>query len=248
MISRTLIITLLACLAVSSAFGTTTDWGTGFVANLCDPVTGSCDPVNVTARFTTKLNEIDIEIVNYISNPVGDISNLNQVDFHITSGVTTGSTISSTAILRTLASNGTYTDSSLSTTAWGLQNLTNEFVVDGRAIGSAFPRRTLIGMPDSNNLYSAANGSINTPSHNPFLATKSLSLSDPLNPIFVIHLQANSGVTAATDITSVLFEFGTGANLGVNGHHIVPEPGTWSLGLGGILLLVGAARRRRSKT
>jgi hypothetical protein len=87
----------------------------------------------------------------------------------------------------------------------------------------------IIGPPAASGNYTAANSSIagNDP-HNPFLnqtATFTLALS---------------GVTAATNISNVIFSFGT-----ADGNNVaVPIPAAVWLFVSGLLGLIGIARRK----
>src|SRR5712692_2154770 len=185
-------------------------------------------PVSATVTFTTSANDIQISLTNLQNNPTSVIQNLSDLAFTLSTGQTSGSLLSSSALARTVHGNGAFTDGAVVSTGWQLQTFGSglRLYVLGTPIG---PAHTLIGGPDGGNLYSNANGSIaaNGP-HNPFITGTA-----------TFDVQA-IGVTAASLVDSATFSFGTaeGNNvLGVSGR--VPVPSTLLL-LGSGLSIVGA--------
>ena len=101
---------------------------------------------------------------------------------------------------RNIAADGTFTDGNVVDTGWALSNVGSTFHLNvlGTAIG---PAHLIIGGPDHSSVYSNANGSIagNGP-HNPFLG---------LSAVFLI---VDPGITADTQVSNVVFSFGTSFN------------------------------------
>jgi hypothetical protein len=119
-------------------------------------------------------------------------------------------------------------------TGWALSNVGSTFHLNvlGTAIG---PAHLLIGPPDINsNVYSNANGSIagNGP-HNPFLAE---------NGTFFI---TDRGITADTQVSNVVFSFGTEAGTNVPAN--TPDSGATVALLGLVLIGLAAARTKFGK-
>lgn len=197
-------------------------------------------PVDATATFSISAGVVHITLTNLLANPTGDIQTINGIQFVLSSGQTTGTLTSSSAIHRTIASNGTFTDQGSSSTTWNLNSSVNDGAGAGielTSIGNSGGAPTLIGLADSGNIYSAANGSIaGSKSHNPFLAGTAT---------FDVNL---SGLSASATINSVNFEFGTASGTNVAAvPAVVPEPSTivmTALGLG----TLGLIRLRQKAT
>lgn len=193
-------------------------------------------PLSVAATFTTLANEVQISVTNNQANPTSVIQNLSDLVFTLSTGQNSGSILSSSAAERTVNSGGTFTTGPTVSTGWALS--TNGSGLELNVLGTVVgPAHTLIGPPDGTNLYSNANGSIagNGP-HNPFLFGPMLfDLSIP-------------GVTSASDISSVVFSFGTTDGNDVPGTPgaPVPEPATLLL-VGSSMVGLGLARWRRSR-
>ena len=191
-------------------------------------------PVSATVTFTTSTDDIKISLTNLQNNPTSVIQNLSDLAFTLDTGQTIGTLLSSSALLRSVAGNGTFTDGGTASTGWELETSGSglRLHVLGTAIG---PKHTLIGGPDGSNLYSNANGSIagNTP-HNPFITGTA-----------TFDLQV-LGVTTLSLVNSATFSFGTteGANVpGIRSR--VPEPSTLLLLVSGLSIVGAMGWRRR---
>jgi hypothetical protein len=193
-------------------------------------------PVNVEANFTFDYaaDTITVEIDNLVENPVSIIQNLSGLGFALDFGANPISVLSSSsAAFRTVATDGSYTPSGSGDTGWALANgvvfpfgTGYQLYVLGTPAG---PAHTLIGQPDSSNLYSNANGSIagNIP-HNPFIYGPAT---------FVIDFSGSWDLLPGQNITGVAWYFGTGPTT------LIPEPAMILLLGFGLLGLAGFRRK-----
>src|SRR6266852_1034225 len=69
-------------------------------------------PVSATATFTTSANDIQISLTNLQNNPTSVIQNLSDLAFTLSTGQTSGSLLSSSALERSVNSNGTFSNGS----------------------------------------------------------------------------------------------------------------------------------------
>jgi hypothetical protein len=192
------------------------------------------------ALVTTNNGFITIQLTDLVINPNSVIENVSAFIFTLGSTPTSDSISSSSAISRSVSSNGVggYTDNGSVAPGWAFSSIGATISLDDLAAGGAGPAHTLIGSPDSSNAYSAAKGSIdgNGP-HNPFLAgTATWTITA-------------AGVTSTTAINSATFQFGTTDTtvnqVGSTGVPVAtPEPASISMFIGGCGLLALVRRRR----
>ncbi len=190
-----------------------------------------------TAVVTTGTNSISITLTDLYVNPLDVGQDLSA--FYFTTSVTPSSASISTssAPAINIAGNGTYTSLGTIPPDWALTLLSAVTELDDLGAGGAGPEDTIVGAPDGSNKYGNANGSIdgNGP-HNPFLQqTATWTLTE-------------NGITSATTLSNVFFQFGTtdGTN-DVPGILVAtPEPATTGmlLAAGALLILLGISRRR----
>jgi hypothetical protein len=189
-------------------------------------------PVNATATVTTGAGTVTIVLTDLQSNPTDVAQLISDFDFVLSNGATTGTLSSAIGQEVTVAANGSFvlSGAGLPFTGWQL----NSNVGGGiqiTALGGGQPSDLIIG-PPGGATYSNANNSIagNGP-HNPFVNQTGT---------FVVTV---AGVTAATNITSAVFSFGTTAGVNIPGvpGSSVPEPTSLALGatMIGLTLLLG---------
>jgi uncharacterized surface anchored protein len=191
--------------------------------------------VDASATFTTGAGTVTIDLSNLLTaaQVISVGQNLSDLFFTLSSG-TTGTVTSSTGTFIDVGTGGAVTSaSSVSGSAtdligWALtSNGTGGFLLNGLAGSLAGPAQTIIGGTAGSFIaYSSANGSIdNNSAHNPFVqGTGEFVLSIP-------------GVTAATNVSDVIFSFGTIAGNNVPSTPPVPEPASLSLLVVGLLAI-----------
>jgi len=193
-------------------------------------------PVNASATVMTSAGVVTVVLANNEANPTDVAQLISDFDFVLSNpSATTGTLASQMGALIDVDGTGHVTSVSGLPTSWQLNNnVGGGLQLD--ALGGGQPMNTIIGPPGPGGVYTAANGSIagNGP-HNPFINEAGT---------FVINV---TGVTAATNVTSVIFSFGTVPGINVPGVPMqsTPEPGTVTLlGLG--LLSLGFVARGKT--
>jgi len=167
-------------------------------------------PVSAEASFSTDDNgNISITVANAQADPLSASQLLNGVAFTLSESETTGTLMSDTAAMRTIAAGGKFMNGAPSAMGWALAENTAgglELCVLCTDLGAVGPKHLLIGPAAASGIYASANDSIagNKP-HNPFtVGQASFFVNAP-------------GVTSATFITGVTFFFGTDAGVSVPG-------------------------------
>jgi len=191
--------------------------------------------VNASATFTTGPGIMSVVLQNLQANPTDIAQLISDLDFTLSTGATTGTSLASLTQQITVNSGGTTTLGSTGSTGWGLNNnVSGGLQLD--ALGFIGPAMLIIGPPGAGGLYTNANGSIagNGP-HNPF---------SNQTATFGIDI---AGLTASDTVTSATFSFGTTAGVNVTGV-VSPLPAALPLfatGLGAVGLL-GWRRKRKA--
>jgi hypothetical protein len=220
----------ITCAAVSCA---SVAYADSFTFSTPVGATAGGQPINVTAVFVTGFPFVQVTIINNQANPTSIIQAVSDLFFDLSSG-TNGSLQLSAGGERNIAADGTFTNGSVVDTGWALSNVGSTFHLNvlGTAIG---PAHLIIGPPDNSAVYSNANGSIagNGP-HNPFLAESAM--------FFIFDL----GITADTQVSNVLFSFGTEAGTNVPGNP-TPDSGATVALLGLVLVGLAAVRAKFGK-
>lgn len=177
------------------------------------------DPVDASGTFSTGAGTVTIDLSNLLTaaqmKNVGQ--DLSDVFFTLDTTTSSGSVSSSTGTFISVGAGGVVTSTvsdlvGADLIGWGLTNVGGTYHLNGLG-GLETPENTIIGgTAGSFTPYSNANASIdgNAP-HNPFVQGAGH---------FVLSI---AGVTAATNISNVVFSFGTtpGDNVPALG---VPEP------------------------
>lgn len=201
-----------------------------------------------TSSFTFGANSLILTLENTTVNPSSVADNLSAFQFTVTGATGASLTGAISPTYRNINPNGTYTDSAgpntIAGVGWVFTDLGGgTFLLDVLSgAGHAGPENTLLGQPDASNLYSNANNSLrDNDAHNPFL-----------NPTITFTFSFTGGVTAGSQATDTMVQFGTtdGQLVPSSGGHPsstgVPEPSSSSLALLGLALVAGAFLKRRS--
>lgn len=202
---------------------------------------GSSGGGSATAAFTFGTDSLTVVVNDNVVNPTDVAQNLSALSFTFAGGTGGSLTGASSPALRVVNSGGTFTDAAGPTTVagvgWVYSTSSNTYLLDVLSgTGHAGPAHTIIGSPNSSNLYSAANGSIVGGPHDPFLANSA-----------TFTFAFTGGVDANTVLSGVNFQFGTTDKTLVAGVLQTPEPSAVFLtafGFAGLLFF--ASRRRRA--
>jgi len=183
-------------------------------------------PVSAEVSVETLGNTIQLVLTNKQANPTNSTQCLSGVQFRLSTGQTSGTVMTSSAMERIIG-NGTYTDGGFVETGWTLARAGSDLLLDD---SQGAPKHTIIGPSNLANPYASGSSALNDNSHNPYLANSAtFTLSVP-------------GVTAASSIKSVAFQFNTSDCSTIPGV-VVPEPVEFAL-LATTSLVI--SRRRRA--
>lgn len=239
---KSLVFTTIGCasLLAGSAYANTMTFDTAPGAMV------GGNTVGAEAILTTGPGTLSITLRNTMANPNTVGQSLSAFGFTLSGSPTAASLTSGTvdsATPRTVASNGTYTDGANLNTAsligWVLSGASASWKLDVLSGGGAGPSHTLIGAPGPGNVYSTGGSIAGNGPHNPFLAND-------------LVLQLNvTGVTAATIVNSVFFQFGTTDSTdfstpGFPPQGRIPDSGATVLLLGSALSGLALLRRKLS--
>jgi len=204
----------------------------------------SGEPVNAAVAIGLTANRISINAENFAANPTSVKSVLTSIEFTLSGGTFSDDAFSSSAILRTIAKGGSYTDSALTSTDWIYARTGNTILLSWNA-GSG-PDHGIIGPAGSKGTYSSSKGSIagNAP-HNPFIAEEAN---------FLIELKGASVYTGLSEVKLGFNTTGTdkftatcttvGGCLPPLPPSGVPEPSTYVLIGTGLAAAIGWKRFR----
>ena len=178
----------------------------------CTTAPGATVPdgsVSATAKFTPSNGVVTVLLADTLVDPKSVGQLLSGVSFTFASGLSSGTLGSTSANLREVASDGSFTDLGPASTGWALAENFNggfQLCVLCTNLGAAGPKHLLIGNPAVSGTYASANASIarNKP-HNPF--TQGIAT-------FLINI---AGVTSSDSVTSATFFFGTTDGISVPG-------------------------------
>ena len=186
--------------------------GGGGGGKTCTTTPGAAVPdgsVSATAKFTPSDGVVTVLLADTLVDPKSAGQLLSGVSFTLASGVTSGTLGPTSANLRRVTRDGSFTDLGPASTGWALdENLNGGFklCVLCTDLGAAGPKHLLIGNPAVSGTYASANASIagNKP-HNPF--TQGIAT-------FLINI---AGMTSSDSVTSATFFFGTTDGISVQG-------------------------------
>jgi hypothetical protein len=191
------------------------------------------------AVVTTGTNSISITLTDLYVNPLDIGQNLSAFYFTTSVAPSTDSISTSSATAINIASGGAYTGAGTVAPGWALTLLSGVTKLDDLGAGGAGPAHTIVGAPDGSNVYSNANSSIahTGDPHDPFLQeTATWTLTE-------------TGITSATTISDVFFQFGTtdGTNDVPGTLVATPEPeAAWMFLVAGASLILLLPSQSRS--
>lgn len=190
-------------------------------------------PVAASATFSFSSDSVTITIQNLEANLTASNQLISGLQFTL-SGTPTGQSFSSGSAVEMNLSPPNYTllnsGNPVATTRWHLASST-----ELTTLGGGPPAQLIIGPPNGSNQYTNANGGANNFDPNLFESA-------------TFTLTYTGGVTSATTVSDVKFEFGGDPSSDgiINGDPVsVPEPSSLTCAATGILMLAGYARRRR---
>jgi len=189
-------------------------------------------PTSAQANFVLGNGSITITLTNLVANEHSIGQAISQFTFQVNPPMTLSPTLTNVSgTLIDITSNGTITPPTAPSTTWALTTTLNPTTLT--VFNGGKPTELIVGMP-TNGAYdpSMGNGGGGLPQHSPvFEGSATFTISDP-------NLSMN------TQISNVVFYFGTGPESHLNGSPVVPEPPSVVLGMIGLAGLGFTGLRR----
>jgi len=215
---------LVCVTGVTFAFGNTISFSTPV-----NSVESGGLPVSATATVTTDTDSLTITLSNLFSDPRSSAQTVTGFELWLDPIVNNANLTSVTGTMINIdpvTQNPIQTAGSI--THWTLTPTLSDLnsILSLTSLGGSHPANSIIGPPGSNGAYNNANASI-------------MGDQPLIYATAVFHLDA-PGVTASTPVTSATFFFSSTPGNGVVGSPSVPEPGSLSLLITGVLSLAAA--------
>jgi hypothetical protein len=205
--------------------------------------------------FDPSAHTITLYLLNLVSNPAAITSVMGSVSFTLNgAGTNPSPTIASSGFSTFIVdSNGVpQVDNTNTSPQWQIQHTGTAMTFCTICAGSNNNKEMIIGAPNANNVYSAANNSIakTTGPHNPFIIGGGGSYGGNLagldtTPSWVFSVPT---MTATTTVSSVVFAFGSDGSVAYEQDDFTtPEPGPMICVSAGLGLIALGMRKRRSR-
>jgi len=208
-------------------------------------VTGKDGAVHAKATFTYGVNTLDIKLENLQTDYVSGGQAISGLIFQVAPAIAAGQTFTGgSGVMIDVADNGTVAyhnniSTAVATTRWHTELPATDLI----ALGGGQPSEMIIGVPTTLNP----------------LSYSSFNTQDQFNPYLMqtatFHFTFTSGVTAASSVSNVQFQFGTGPDSTTKSGDVTttvvvtatPEPSTLCGAGFAVIAAIGYGWRRRGK-